>query len=140
MYPEGVEILIVDHDAARRRLAETILRNEGFPVTAVSEGLAALRAIARQDFALVIAAIALPGMLDGTTTMRRARMRRPRLKVLMIAEPTQPPRWRGRDGDDAVVAPFERWELLGCVFELLQRDTAFEAIDLARRCRSVAHA
>ena len=136
MYPEGQEILIVDHDDARREATAAVLRDEDFAVTAVSEGLAALRAVARREFALVVAAMNLPGALDGVVTMRRARARRPGLKFLLITEYPHAPLWLNRDIDDVLAAPFHRWELLGCAFELIQRAPASEFADLGRRVRS----
>jgi len=135
MYPEGEEILIVDHDDTRRSAVDALLRDEGFAVTAVTEGLAALRAVARREFALVIAAMGLPGMLDGIITMRQARAKRPGLKFLLIADYPHAPLWLNRDSDDVIAAPFHRWELLGCVFELIQRASAGETADLGRRAR-----
>jgi len=136
MYPEDQEILIVDSDEARRKLTGDILRDEGFTVTAVSEGLAALRAVGRRRFALVIAAVHLPGTLDGLTTVRQARARQPGLKALFTEDYARMPRRGDPDADDFIAAPFHRWEMLGCVFELLQRDGIAGAADLARRCRT----
>jgi DNA-binding response OmpR family regulator len=136
MYPEGEEILIVDHDDARRSAIDTILRHEGFAITVVTEGLAALRAVAQREFALVIAAMRLPGTLDGIVTMRQARMKRPGLKFLLIADYPHAPLWLNRDSDDVIAAPFHRWELLGCVFELMQRASASDTADLGRRARA----
>ena len=136
MYPEDKPILVVDHSDARRRAVEAVLRDEGFAVTAAAEGLAALRAIARQEFALVVAAMNLPGTLDGVVTMRQARVRRPCLKFLLINDCAQAPLWLNRDSEDVLAAPFQRWELLGCVFELIQRPPASEGADLGRRVRT----
>ena len=71
MYPEGQDILVVHNDPARRALIERILRQEGFQVTAASEGFGALRAAGAQRFALIVAAVELPGSLDGMTTVRQ---------------------------------------------------------------------
>ena len=135
MYPESQEILVVDEDDTRRRSIEAILRDEGFPVTSATAGLGALRAINRRDFALVVTAMGLPGTLDGVTTMRQARGKRPRLKFLLVADYPRAPSRVDRDAEDMIAAPFQRWELLGCVFELLQRDVASDSADLARRAR-----
>ncbi len=63
------------------------------------------------------------------------RSRQPWLKALYI-EDVSIRRDRGNpDTDDFIAAPFERHELLGCTFELLQRGTA-EAADLSRRART----
>ena len=139
MYPEGQEILLVVDDAESRERIAGILRDEGFAVTQAAAGLAALRAIGTQRFALVIADTRLPGSLDGRTTVRQARVRQPWLKALFIeghcSEGAARPAGGIADSDDLIFAPFERHELIGCTFELLHRDAA-ATYDLARRART----
>ena len=139
MYPAGQSILVIDNDAARRRSVEQILAAEGFTVTAVGEGLSALRAAQQERFALAIAALGLPGTLDGVATVRQARSRQPWLRALFVVAPGEAPRRDSPDRDDTITAPLVRHELLGCVFELLQRET-FPGADLARRWRVELHA
>jgi DNA-binding response OmpR family regulator len=134
MYPVGQNVLIVDDDLGRLQSIERILCEEGFAVTTASEGFAALRVGGSQRFALVIVAVELPGTLDGVTTVRRLRGRQPWLKALFTGEFARGPRWAGRDCDEFIAAPFHRRELLGCVFELLQRE-ALPGADLMRRSR-----
>jgi len=136
MYPVGQNVLIVDDDLGRGQGIERILREEGFAVTIATEGFAALRAAGSEQFALVIAAVELPGTLDGVTTVRRLRARQPWLKALFTGEFARGPRWAGRDCDEFIAAPFHRRELLGCVFELLQRES-LPGADLVRRSRLV---
>jgi CheY-like chemotaxis protein len=135
MYPQGQDILVVVDNCERRERIARILGDEGFAVTAATEGLGALRALAARNYALMIAATRLPGSLDGATTVRQARVRQPWLKVLYVDDA---PRWRERANpqtDETIAAPFERHELIGCTFELLQRG-AGDADDLARRART----
>jgi two-component system response regulator MprA len=134
MYPDGQNVLIIDDDFGRRQAIERILTEEGFAVTAVSEGFAGLRAAGKRRFALIIAAVDLPGTLDGVGTVRRLRARQPRLKALFTGAFARGPRWNSRDCDEFIAAPFHRRELLGCVFELLQRDS-LPGADLVRRSR-----
>ena len=122
MYPEGQQILVIDDDAQRRQLIERILIDEGFAVTAVAQGFAAIRAAASGRFALAIAAVSLPGTLDGPTTMRQLRGRQPWLKALFTGDVAQWPQRPDGICDDFIPAPFHRRDLLGCVFELLQRE------------------
>lgn len=136
MYPDSHAILVIDHDDARREAAAAILRDEGFPVATVAEGFAGLRAIGDDRFSLVIAAMRSPGTLDGVATMRRARAKRPGLRFLLVADYPDMPLWPTHDADDVIASPYQRWELLGCVFELLGRDVRGDAIDLARRART----
>jgi DNA-binding response OmpR family regulator len=129
-------ILVVDHEPARRESIERILVDDGFALTTATEGLSALRILQRQAFPLIVAALDLPGALDGLTTVRRARRRRPALRALFTADFLPARCWDNPDSDDFIAAPFHRRELLGCVLELLQRDNLPGAADLARRCRS----
>src|ERR1700720_2412361 len=134
MFPEGQEILVVVDDRERRERVAHILAGEGFAVTEAAEGLAALRATGARRYALIVAASRLPGSLDGETTVRQARVRQPWVKGLYIDERVSR-RMRGNpDTDEFIAAPFERHELIGCTFELLQRGTA-QMADLARRLR-----
>jgi CheY-like chemotaxis protein len=135
MYPEGQEILVVVDDCERRERIVRLLADEGFAVTAAAEGLAALRAASARRYAMIVAASHLPGSLDGPTTVRQARNRQPWLKVLYIAESGRRPERGNLDTDDVIAAPFERHELIGCTFELLQRGAAATA-DLARSVRT----
>ena len=84
MYPEGQQILVIDDDERRRELIEHILIGEGFAVTAVAQGFSAIHAAASRRFALAVAAVNLPGTLDGPTTMRQLRGRQPWLKPQML--------------------------------------------------------
>ena len=136
MYPEGREILVVDDNRERREHIARILADEGFTVAAAAEGLSALRVAGAKRFALAIAAVRLPGLLDGPTTLRQVRARQPGLRVLYIDDYAALPEHRNPDTDDFIAAPFERRELLGCVFELLQRGDARTAPDLVCRVRT----
>jgi CheY-like chemotaxis protein len=134
MYPEGKQILVIDNDTQRRRLSERILTDEGFAVTAVSQGFSAIRAAESRRFALAIAAVSLAGSLDGRTTVRQLRVRQPWLKALFTGDVALwPPRPDG-DGDGFIPSPFHCRNLLGCVFELLQREV--EQGQAGRRDRS----
>jgi DNA-binding response OmpR family regulator len=135
MYPEGQEILVVIEDCAWRERVVRILADEGFAVSAAAEGLAALRAIGAQRFALIIAAVRLPGSLDGMTTVHQARVKQPWLKALFIDDSLARRDRHYSETDDVITAPFERHELIGCTFELLQRGKT-ETADLSRRLRT----
>ena len=124
MYPDGKQILVVDDDAGRRRLSERVLIAEGFAVTAVEEGFSAIRAAHSGRFALAIASVSLPGSLDGPDTMRQLRARQPWLKALFTGDVADRPQRADRDCDDFIPSPFLPRDLLGCVFELLQREDA----------------
>jgi hypothetical protein len=80
-----------------------------------------LRQIEAKPFALVVAEIQLAGALDGVTTMRLARAKRPRLKCLFTSAFVPARLWGDDELDDFIAKPLDRRELLGCVFELLER-------------------
>ena len=117
---EGQHILVVEADAARRRLIERVLIEEGFSVTAVADAVSAIRAAKGRVYALAVVAAALPGSLDGAATVRLARRSQPGLRALF---------------DEVIVTPLRRAELLGCVFKLLQRESLPDDSDLALRWR-----
>jgi DNA-binding response OmpR family regulator len=122
MHPGGRHILVVDHDPVRRLQIIGSLLDEGFEVAGAAEGLAAVRAAGQRRFALVVAALGLPGSLDGPATVHQLRVRQPRIRALYTADTTERLHCPVRDNGDVVPWPFKRSELLGCVFEMLQRD------------------
>ena len=124
MYPDGQHILLINSEAQRRQHCERVLAAEGFAVTAMAEGFSAIRATGRR-FALAIVAVDLPGTLDGVATLRQLRSRQPWLKALFTGDPARRPRRLDPDRDDFITAAFHSHELLGCVFELLQREALF---------------
>jgi len=124
MYPVEQEILVIDSDETARSLIEQTLLDQGFAVTAVADGHAALRRVEAKPFALVVAEIRLPGTLDGFATVRRARALRPMLKCLFTSRFAPGPPWSNAERDEFIAKPFHRRELVGCVFELLERDGA----------------
>jgi len=124
MYLTEMHILVIDNDARRRQSTERVLHEEGFAVTGVGEGFSALRAASRGRFALAVAAVQLPGMLDGPTTLRQLRLRQPWMRGLFTGAPALRPTRLDRDRDDFIAAPLRRHEFVGCVFELLQRGGA----------------
>ncbi len=123
MYLEGKHILVIDNEAERREQSQRILAAEGFAVTVAAEGLSAIRAAASGRFALAVIATQLPGSLDGVATLRQLRARQPWLKALFAGEPAARPAGSDRERDDFIPAPFARRELIGCVLELLERDS-----------------
>ena len=125
MYPNGKHILVIDSEPERRRHCERVLSGEGFAVTVVGEGFSAIRAAAGRRFALAIVAVNLPGTVDGLATLRQLRVRQPWLKALFTGHAERRPLRLDADRDDFIAAEFHSHELLGCVFELLQREPLF---------------
>ena len=121
MTPLDRSILVVEDNERVRELIEDTLSEEGFAVTAVGDGAAALAAVEREDFALAVIEVGLPGGIDGLTAAQRARAVRPALRCLFTARFPPGSVWDNPESDDFIARPFDRRELLGCVFELLQR-------------------
>lgn len=118
--PAETRILVIDNDTRRRSDAERFLADEGFAITAVGEGFSALRAAAINHFALAIISLDLPGWLDGVTTLRHLRTRQPAIRGLFTGDATVWPE-RLDEHDNFIAASSQPHEMLGCVFELLQR-------------------
>src|SRR5262249_14781666 len=87
MHPAGHHVLLVDHDPARRAEVERLLIGEGFAVMPIGDGLAAIRAARQGRFALAVAALGLPGALDGPATVGRGRRPPPWPPALYAARP-----------------------------------------------------
>src|SRR5260370_11032640 len=86
MYPEGKRILVIDDDTRRRQQIERILTEEGFAVTAVAQGFSAIRAAANGPFALAIAAVDLPGTVDGAAPLHQILAPLPRLNAAVTRD------------------------------------------------------
>lgn len=121
MHPAEQQILVIESDARRRQQTERLLTEDGFGVSAVGEGFSAIRAAAEQRFGLVIISLDLPAGLDASQTLRHLRQRQPWLRALFVGRAGTQPQWLDPEREDFIAAPIYRRELLGCVFELLQR-------------------
>jgi two-component system response regulator PilR (NtrC family) len=76
-------ILIADdEDGVRESLAE-VLRDEGFAVEVARDGLEAITAIDKQDFAVIVTDVRMPGA-DGLEVLRHVRTVAPQTVVLMM--------------------------------------------------------
>ena len=77
-------ILVADDDSQIRRLVRAVLEAEGHQVTAVADGLEAVRAAGAMAFDLVLCDVFMPG-LDGIQTLRQLRQERPELPVVSMS-------------------------------------------------------
>jgi DNA-binding response OmpR family regulator len=116
-------VLLAEDDEDVRALAELILRREGFEVTAVSNGVAALEAAEARAPAVAVLDVSMPH-LDGYETARRLRERTATASVpimLLTARVTEADRERGRlAGADAQLdKPFSPTVLAERVHALL---------------------
>jgi DNA-binding NtrC family response regulator len=79
----STRILVVDDDLGQRSLIESYLTRQGFNVTAVASGEAALEAQESTEFSLMISDVRMPG-ISGLELLRRIRSLRPGLPVLLV--------------------------------------------------------
>jgi DNA-binding NtrC family response regulator len=76
-------ILVADDEPAVRQTLADVLREEGYQVTAVADGAAAIQSLDEQDFDLVISDLRMPGA-DGIAVLRRTREVAPQTLVLLM--------------------------------------------------------
>lgn len=80
---QPAKVLIVDGDPRTRLLGQSILEQYGFAVTAVPNGPAALAALRRESFCVVVVEMLMPGM-DGIEILRHIRRHFPQLPVVAM--------------------------------------------------------
>jgi CheY-like chemotaxis protein len=111
-------ILVVDDNDEVREVTEQMLREIGYTTTGVGSGYDALDVLDRGDaFDLLVIDIAMPG-LNGIETVRRARERRPELKVLYVTGYADLGGERQAD-DPRINKPFRLAELAAAVRTVL---------------------
>ena len=119
-------ILVVDDDAPIRRMLDRVLSAEGFTVSAVADGGAALVAVERAAPDAIVLDLSLPG-LDGLAVCRRLREKGIGVPTLMLtARDTVGDRVIGLEAgaDDYLVKPFAPEELVARLRVLLRRGRA----------------
>lgn len=77
-------VLVVDDDRAMVSTLADVLRFKGWNVTPVYTGMAAVNAVAREDFDAVVMDFKMPGM-DGVSAFRAIRSFRPALPVVLMS-------------------------------------------------------
>jgi two-component system, OmpR family, response regulator MprA len=116
-------VLVVEDDAAVRRMLERSLGAEGFEVTAAADGGAALASVEAAMPDLVVLDVAMPG-LSGFEVCRRLRAKGLTGGVLMLtARDSVEDRVRGLESgaDDYVVKPFAIAEVVARLRALTRR-------------------
>ena len=119
----AADVLVVDDDNHVRRMLERTLAAEGYRVTGVGDGGAALAAVERSLPDVVVLDVGMPG-LDGLAVARRLRAKGLALPILMLtARDAVTDRVRGLDAgaDDYLVKPFAPEQLSARVRALLRR-------------------
>jgi DNA-binding NtrC family response regulator len=76
-------ILVVDDDMSVRTTFSSVLRQEGYRVTAVKNGYEAIKAIDEEIFDLALVDLRMPGM-DGIEVLERIKTRRPQTRVIIF--------------------------------------------------------
>lgn len=116
-------VLIVEDDENLRLPLEDNLIDEGYAVTSVANGKAALEALARGDHDVVILDIMLPD-IDGYEVCRKIRERKYPVRVLMLTARTlESDLVQGFDAgaDDYLSKPYRLREMLARVGALVRR-------------------
>lgn len=123
--PSAKHVLIVDDEKRIREVVEYALQKDGFRVSSVADGLAALSAVELDPPDLVVLDVMLPG-LDGLSVCRKIRAQRATPILFLSARADEVDRIVGLElgGDDYLVKPFSPRELVARVRAVLRR---FEA-------------
>jgi two-component system, OmpR family, response regulator MprA len=117
-------VLLVDDDAPIRRMLERTLAAEGYAITAVADGGAALAQVERSLPDVIVLDVAMPG-LDGLAVTRRLRAKGLAVPILLLtARDALHQRVEGLDAgaDDYLVKPFEVEELTARIRALMRRN------------------
>lgn len=79
----GEKILVVDDEKEMRDLCSQILDEEGYKIALAEDGKKAVNKVLREDFAVAIIDIKMPGM-DGMEVLRFIKKHKPHIEVIMI--------------------------------------------------------
>ena len=124
----GARLVIAEDDRAVRESVTRALELEGYDVTAVGDGAAALEEAAKPGVDLLILDLGMPNV-DGLTVCRRLRSAGSRMPILVLTARTEvSDRVSGLDAgaDDYLPKPFSLDELLARLRSLLRR-SSFDA-------------
>jgi DNA-binding response OmpR family regulator len=115
-------VMVVDDDASIRELASLYLRKEGYDVTAVADGDAALAAIGGAQPSLIVLDIMLPG-LSGYDVCKRLRAESDIPIIMLTARDDDVDKivGLGLGADDYLTKPFNPRELVARVKAVLRR-------------------
>lgn len=124
-----MRILLVEDDQALAAALVTLLRQSGYAVDLVHDGISAEALVAAENFDLVILDLNLPGM-DGLSVLRAMRGRRNSAAVMILTARGAPEdRVRGLDlgADDYLIKPFDIGEFEARVRSQLRRQAGLKS-------------
>jgi len=118
----GEKILVVDDEPSIREIVSLYLKRSGYEVTTAADGLAAVDALTRQTFDLVVLDLMLP-QIDGLEITRRLRATNETPIIMLTARSEEIDRILGLEmgADDYVTKPFSPQELVSRVRAVLRR-------------------
>jgi two-component system OmpR family response regulator len=120
----------VDDEARIREVVEYALKKDGYRVSVVGDGAAALEVLGRGDVDLVVLDVMLPEV-HGLEVCRRIRARAPTPILFLSARSEEADRIVGLElgGDDYLVKPFSPRELVARVRAVLRRARPAESAE-----------
>jgi two-component system, OmpR family, response regulator CpxR len=120
----GVPVLLVDDDTELCASLKRLLAIDGFEVTAVHDADSGFEQVLRNDYALVILDVMLPGG-DGRKVLRRIRVASQVPVIMLTARGDEADRIAGLEGgaDDYLPKPFNTRELVARMGAVLRRKT-----------------
>jgi DNA-binding response OmpR family regulator len=116
-------VVVVEDDPHIADLVDLYLRREGFRVLLAADGEKGLEVSGREDPAIVILDVGLPGVLDGFDVCRELRARGSVPVLFLTARDDEVDRVLGLElgADDYLVKPFSPRELVARVRAILRR-------------------
>jgi two-component system, OmpR family, alkaline phosphatase synthesis response regulator PhoP len=124
MNPSKASILLVEDEEHLQDALKLNLELEGYEVTAVGDGAAALKAVENEYFDLIIMDVMMPEM-DGISATESIRIRKNDVPILILsAKNTSSDRVLGlkKGADDYLTKPFNLEELLLRVEKLINKN------------------
>ena len=121
--PGEPTILVVEDEPTQRHMLVDYLARQGFKALGVTDGAALRRTLQREELALVLLDVGLPGE-DGISLARYLREHHPRVGIIMVtAAGDTVDRVIGLEtgADDYIPKPFEPRELLARIRSVLRR-------------------
>lgn len=116
------KILIVDDNPEIREIIEILLKGEGFETFQAEDGLAALGALKKQEFDLIILDIMMPGINGYQTCVEmRKNSNAPILFLSALTKDSDKTLGFSSGGDDYLAKPFSYNELISRTKALIRR-------------------